>query len=169
MTPRLLRTILLLPGTVLVFVPAALLWLTAGTWFGAALAAPATLPFWVAIGVGLPALGLMGWTVGAFTRFGEGTPAPWDPPKKLVVRGVYRHVRNPMISGVALMLLAETLILGSPAIALWLGAFVLANLVYIPSIEERGLERRFGAHYRRYQANVPRWIPRFSPWRDPAE
>ncbi len=49
----------------------------------------------------------------------------------------------------------------------WLLVFVAANAIYIPLIEEPGLERRFGEDYRRYKANVPRWVPRLSPWQGP--
>lgn len=97
-------------------------------------------------------------------KFGNGTPAPWDPPKKLVVRGPYRHVRNPMISGVVLLLLAESLWLQSWPIALWMMIFVIVNMIYFPLFEEKGLEERFGNDYRRYKAHVPRWVPRLRPW-----
>ncbi len=95
---------------------------------------------------------------------GEGTPAPWDPPRRLVVRGVYRRVRNPMISGVIFTLCGEALIFQSLPLAIWAALFVLANMVYIPNFEEPGLEKRVGEDYRVYKANVPRWIPRLTPW-----
>jgi protein-S-isoprenylcysteine O-methyltransferase Ste14 len=99
-------------------------------------------------------------TIALFGKEGEGTLAPWDPTRKLVVRGPYRRVRNPMITGVGLVLLGEAAILGSPAILIVLGIFALANLTYIPLIEEPDLVARFGAEYEEYRRTVPRWIPR---------
>ena len=109
---------------------------------------------------------LFGWCVSLFARVGQGTLAPWDPTQKLVAVGPYRHVRNPMISGVAAMLLGEALTFGSWLLALWFLAFVLVNHVYFAFSEEPGLERRFGASYLAYKANVPRWLPRLTPWTD---
>lgn len=103
-------------------------------------------------------------TVSLFTRWGDGTPAPWNPPGKLVVRGIYRHVRNPMISAVIGILVGESLVTGSLPLLGWALTFLAINLVYIPRIEESALEKRFGEPYRRYKENVPRWIPRFRPW-----
>ena len=103
-------------------------------------------------------------TVAMFLTIGKGTPAPWDPPKKLVVRGVYRYLRNPMISGVILFLLGEALLFRSWSIAGWAVLFALGNMIYMPLVEEPGLEKRFGADYRVYKENVPRWLPRRKPW-----
>ena len=112
-------------------------------------------------------LALMIGTVAIFASFGKGTPAPWDSPVTLVVRGPYRHVRNPMITGVLLVLLAEALFVRSWPLAGWTACFFLANSVYLPLIEEKGLEKRFGADYRSYKAQVPRWLPRVTPWSGP--
>jgi len=106
-------------------------------------------------------------TVMDFARRGRGTLAPWDPPRVLVVNGVYRYVRNPMISGVMFVLLSESLLTGSRAIAVWLILFLVTSLVYIPLIEEPGLVARFGERYRLYKENVPRWLPRVKPWSPP--
>ena len=62
------------------------------------------------------------------------------------------------------MLAAEALMLRSWPLAAWMAAFFAANAVYFPLFEEKGLERRFGDDYRRYMANVPRWVPRLTPW-----
>lgn len=95
---------------------------------------------------------------------GQGTLAPWDPPRRLVVRGPYRFVRNPMISGVLFMLFGEALALESSAHVGWAAAFLLLNLIYIPLLEEPQLEARFGDDYRRYRRHVPRFLPRLRPW-----
>jgi protein-S-isoprenylcysteine O-methyltransferase Ste14 len=87
------------------------------------------------------------------------------PTQKLVVRGIYRHVRNPMISGVCAILLGEALVFGSFNLLFWFGFVVLLNMIYLPLVEEPGLEERFGDDYLRYKQNVPRWIPRLRPWR----
>jgi protein-S-isoprenylcysteine O-methyltransferase Ste14 len=81
-----------------------------------------------------------------------------------VIRGPYRHVRNPMISGVLTALLAEALLSGAWPIAAWLLVFFAANALYFPLVEEKGLERRFGQPYLAYKAAVPRWMPRLRPW-----
>lgn len=104
------------------------------------------------------------WTVAIFATFGNGTLAPWDPPVRLVVRGPYRHVRNPMITGVLLVLLAEAAFLRSLPLAGWWICFFSANAIYFPCVEEKALEKRFGADYRSYKAHVPRWVPRVTPW-----
>lgn len=102
--------------------------------------------------------------VNLFALFGQGTLAPWDPTQKLVISGPYRHVRNPMISAVAMMLIGQSLFWGSWVIGLWAGIFILINHVYFMFSEEPGLEKRFGESYLMYKANVPRWIPRLKPW-----
>jgi protein-S-isoprenylcysteine O-methyltransferase Ste14 len=122
------------------------------------------IPSWLHRGAGvvlsLLGFGLFSWCVGLFARVGRGTLAPWDPTRKLVAVGPYRYVRNPMISGVALMLLGQALFWPSVAIAIWAGLFILINHLYFIFSEEPGLESRFGENYRQYKANVPRWLPR---------
>jgi len=118
---------------------------------------------------GLFGLGLLIWTVSLFSRLGRGTPAPWQPPKRLVVAGPYRHVRNPMITGVLLVQLAEALLLRSWPLAAWMVFFLMANAVYFSLAEERDLERRFGMEYAEYRKNVPRWIPWLRPWKKRTE
>ena len=113
-------------------------------------------------------LALVVWTVALFTTVGQGTLAPWDATTGLVVRGPYRHVRNPMISGVLLILAGEAVVFRSWGLVLLLAGFALANAIYMPLSEEPGLKRRFGDEYDAYRAHVPRWIPQLRPW-DPAE
>jgi protein-S-isoprenylcysteine O-methyltransferase Ste14 len=105
-------------------------------------------------------LGLAVWTWQLFSTLGRGTLAPWDPTSKLVVRGPYRYVRNPMITGVATILAGEALFFRSWGIAIELGVFVIVNAIYFPFVEEPALRRRFGAEYEQYRAHVPRWLPR---------
>lgn len=165
---RHLLAVLLLPFTVVVLVPAALLRTDAA----ARLAWHPSLPeaAWLARAAGtmlfLGGFALFAWCTALFGRVGRGTLAPWDPTRRLVAVGPYRHVRNPMISGVALMLAGQALLWRSGLLALWMGAFVLINHAYFLLSEEPGLERRFGDGYRAYRAAVPRWIPRLRPWRD---
>ena len=164
MHPGLIRAIIILPGTVLVFVHALLLWLSRGTSLAPRLAQPSELQFWLGwlcLTVGIV---LAIWTARLQLTIGRGTPAPWDPTTKLVVAGPYRHVRNPMITGAFFILLAEALLLHSWPIAIWLGIFVILNLIYMPLFEEKALEARFGSEYREYKAHVPRWLPRWRPW-----
>jgi protein-S-isoprenylcysteine O-methyltransferase Ste14 len=159
------RAIALLPGTAAVAVPAVILLAGDGPDIGAGLRGlgGALLAL---IGVALIALGfaLWVWTVRLFMRIGKGTLAPWDPTQRLVVKGPYRHVRNPMITAVLAVLLGEAAVFGSPGLLTWAALFLGINWVYFVLLEEPGLERRFGDEYRAYRRNVPRWIPRRTPW-----
>ena len=69
-----------------------------------------------------------------------------------------------MITGVLLMLGAESLLLGSRPVAGWALFFLVITTIYLVRVEEPELARRFGEDCRRYRANVPRWIPRVAPW-----
>jgi protein-S-isoprenylcysteine O-methyltransferase Ste14 len=163
-TGRQLRAIALLPGIVAVAIPALLVWLY-GTNVGWGLVSPlSALPVFAGGALIFVALRLWLETVRLFASVGEGTLAPWDPTRKLVVRGPYRRVRNPMISAVAFVLLGEALALGSTAILIEFGVFALINATFIPLAEERDLVRRFGDEYEEYRRAVPRWIPRRTPW-----
>ncbi len=109
-------------------------------------------------------LGLMLTTIPFFLQQGEGTNMPWDPAPKLIVKGIYRYVRNPMHIGVFSFMIGEGLILRSISILGFVTFAVVMHLFYIPFSEERGLEERFGEEYLVYKQNVPRWIPRLTPW-----
>lgn len=162
---RHLLSILLLPFVVTVVVPRWLLGTDAAArmrWGGAPVAD--ALSRGAGVAVFAAGFALFAWCVALFARVGQGTLAPWDPTQRLVAVGPYRHVRNPMISGVLLMLAGEALLWRSGALALWAGAFLLINHAYFMLSEEPGLERRFGESYRVYRAHVPRWIPRMTPW-----
>jgi protein-S-isoprenylcysteine O-methyltransferase Ste14 len=95
-----------------------------------------------------------------FALRGKGTPAPIDPPKKLVEEGPYRIVRNPMYWSVAFVLLGEALVFHSLTLAgLAAALFAGANL-FVLFYEEPVLRRKFGAEYEDYCRRVPRWLPR---------
>lgn len=162
---RVLLALILLPGSMLGFLPAFILRHTRGTRHAARLRQPDDPFFWLAFFLGGAGLGLMAYTVRLFMTVGHGTPAPWEPPKRLVVRGPYRYMRNPMIAGGELILLAETLLFRSFPLAGLSTFFFLVNALYFPLVEEKGLEARFGRAYREYKAHVPRWIPRLRPWK----
>jgi protein-S-isoprenylcysteine O-methyltransferase Ste14 len=108
--------------------------------------------------------GCLCWvSVSLFSEYGGGgTPAPYDPPKIFVARGVYTRVRNPMMIGVILVLLGEAMLLGSIPVLIWGLIFIQGCLILIPFWEEPDLEHRFGEPYREYKRNVPRWIPKIN-------
>lgn len=118
---------------------------------------------WIVVAIGavisLPCVWQFAWR-------GFGTPAPFDPPRKLVVSGPYRFVRNPMYIGFALLLIGEMLtfpnarrgLIGSLAI------YVTLVLLFVHAYEEPVLRRMFGEDYENYCRNVRRWIPRLTPW-----
>lgn len=164
MSKGLLRSIIILPGTTLVFVPAILLWISTNTPYAPQSVSPTSFLFWLGIGFAGVGIGLAVWTVRLLLNYGEGTPAPWDPTRKLVLQGPYLHVRNPMISGAILILLPEAILFSSWPILLWWFVFLIFNLFYIPLVEERNLAERFGEAYLLYKHNVPRWLPTIRPW-----
>lgn len=124
--------------------------------------------FWLKVfGVGVMACGLslFLYTVFLFRTFGKGTLAPWTPTQKLVVYGPYRYCRNPMITGVFFTLIGESLVFHSPNILIWAGIFFLINTTYFLLKEEPDLYKRFGDEYLEYKRNVPRWIPKLTPYK----
>jgi protein-S-isoprenylcysteine O-methyltransferase Ste14 len=90
--------------------------------------------------------------------------APWDPPRRLVVRGPYRFVRNPMIAGLIFVLFSEALLLLSPFHAEWAVTFLVVNLIYIPLLEDPMMVARFGDDYHEYCRHVGRILPRLRAW-----
>ena len=153
---RHLLSILILPTTVTVVIPYLIVSSRPATPTFASLAVGTII---IAAGLTLVAV-----TVWHFATVGEGTLAPWDPPRRLVVRGVYRYVRNPMISGVMLILIGEAIAMRSRDVLSWAAGFFLINVIYIPLLEEEFLIQRFGDDYAEYRRHVPRWIPRLTPW-----
>jgi protein-S-isoprenylcysteine O-methyltransferase Ste14 len=164
MTWGLMKAAIVLPGTVLVFVPGAILFFSKGTQFSPDIQSPAEVTFFLALAIIAVGGYLAGKTATLFTTSGDGTPAPWDPPKKLVITGPYQYTRNPMISGAILILLGETVLFNSWPLFLWTIIFLAGKLLYLPLIEEKELMQRFGEPYLEYLARVPRWIPRFKGW-----
>jgi protein-S-isoprenylcysteine O-methyltransferase Ste14 len=142
-------------GLVLVFLPARLL----------SRSGAASPP---AVGV-VEAAGMVAATIGAavtvwciltFALVGRGTPAPFDPPRDLVVRGPYKYVRNPMYLGAATALAGAALFYRSPALGLYAAAFLVAMHAFVLSYEEPSLRATFGPHYERYCRQVRRWWPK---------
>ena len=156
-----------LPFTALLIIPAAILWATGfriGWGLGLPWDAVIVLAGTLLMGNGMYFLSITIWL---FINIGKGTLAPWSPTKKLVVIGPYRHVRNPMISGVLMTLLGESAAFGSLGIFILFLLFFIINHIYFIYSEEPGLARRFGQEYLIYKQNVPRWIPRLRPWTGP--
>jgi len=104
----------------------------------------------------------------AFVRFvveGLGTPLPVAPPQRLVVGGVYRHVRNPMYVAGEAAILGQALLLGQPRLLLYAASTAVPVVAFVRSYEEPTMLKTFGAEYEDYRRNVPGWLPRVRPWR----
>ncbi len=118
----------------------------------------------LAIAMGLPVL------LDSFARFalqGLGTPAPVLPTQHLVVTGFFRYVRNPMYVAVDSLIIGQAFLLGNRGV-LEYGAFVAVGFFFFVLLyEEPTLRRTFGSEYDEYRANVPRWLPRLTPWQVP--
>jgi len=159
----LIRTLLftiVVPGTMTVLIPRWLL-------------GPRAQPVWTdwhATGAVLIAAGalLYLWCAWHFAMRGRGTPGPWDAPKKLVVSGPYRYVRNPMYVGVGAVVLGECVLFASVPVLqfFFIGAVVVNGFIFF--YEEPVLRSTFGAQYEEYCRHVRRWIPRLCPWSPPS-
>lgn len=105
------------------------------------------------------------WCVFEFAWRGIGTPAPFDPPRRLVVSGLYRWVRNPMYVGLGVVLLGEAATFPRLTITMLVMMAVLwcATSLFITGFEEPVLREKFGEDYIEYCNHVRRWIPRISP------
>lgn len=104
--------------------------------------------------------GVYAWCLWDFASFGRGTPAPIDAPKRLVVRGLYRFVRNPMYVGVLAVILGQAVLFRSTALGLYALAVGTAFHGFVRLYEEPRLAREFGSEYEAYRARVGRWLPR---------
>jgi len=106
--------------------------------------------------------GVAAWCIGTFVVQGRGTPALFDAPRRLVARGPYRYVRNPMYIGGALLLLGFGLYQRSPSMVLFVPAWWLLFHLLVVLYEEQTLRGKFGPAYVEYCRRTPRWIPRFT-------
>lgn len=138
----------------LVFVPRAILRASG------VVRAPSPSPLALAGGV-LAVLGgaLATWCILTFVIVGRGTPAPFDPPRRLVVRGPYRYLRNPMYLGAVFLLVGAGLYAGSLALAAYAVVFVAVSDQFVRRYEEPTLRRTFGADYAEYCRATRRWLP----------
>jgi protein-S-isoprenylcysteine O-methyltransferase Ste14 len=109
--------------------------------------------------VGAVGAALALWSIATFIVIGRGTPAPFDPPRRLVVRGPYAHVRNPMYWGAALALTGAAIYCESIALLAYVGAFLIVTELFVRWYEEPTLRQMFGAEYDVYCREVPRWRP----------
>lgn len=145
---------LIVPGTVTVLIPCWLLssrsappapWIGIFRYFG-------VLPMLLGASIYL-------WCAWDFTFAGRGTPAPIDPPKELVARGLYRYVRNPMYVGVLSILFGEALFFESRTLFGYAAIAFVFFYLFVVFYEEPVLAQKFGESYQRYRQTVPRWIP----------
>ncbi|MBV9514091.1 MAG: isoprenylcysteine carboxylmethyltransferase family protein [Mycobacteriaceae bacterium] len=146
---------LVVPGTVLALAPLALLASGVGP----------TLQLGPARWVGLLPLGsglvVILWCFADFVRRGRGTPAPYDPPRRLVVSGLYRSVRNPQYVGVLLVAVGEALLADAVVLLGYAALLAVVYHLFVLYYEEPTLSRLFGEAYARYREAVPRWLPRW--------
>jgi protein-S-isoprenylcysteine O-methyltransferase Ste14 len=112
----------------------------------------------IAIGLGGGLLAV--WCILTFALVGKGTPAPFDPPRRLVISGPYRYLRNPMYLGAVLALFGAALFYRSRALAIYAACFLLASHLFVVGYEEPTLGRLFGGEYDAYRSKVRRWLPR---------
>lgn len=151
-----IKAVILLPFNVLVVIPCVLLYFTKFHY-----QVPGILQLFLG-GIFLICGALLaGWTMMLFHKVGKGTLAPWTAPQNLVIEGPYKFVRNPMITGVLLILIAETLIFNTRYIFYWAVVFFVINCIYFKWVEEKQLEKRFGSAYLEYKEKVPMWLPKF--------
>jgi len=145
---------LCVPGFVLVWVPL--------NWFERYPRWPETWAAWQWSGALLLGLGalLFLYCQGLFLFRGRGTPAPFDPPRRIVCRGPYKWVRNPMYLAVLAIVAGEALFLQSLHIGVYWVCLVCALHLMVVLYEEGDLRMRFGAMYEDYRRDVPRWLPR---------
>ncbi len=108
----------------------------------------------------------------AFVRFvaeGAGTPAPVAPTERLVIGGLYRHVRNPMYLAVAAVIVGQSALEAQPGLLVYAAVFVAVVEVFVRTYEEPTLRQRYGAQYTTYCHAVPRWLPRRRAWRSDSD
>ena len=142
-------------GLVLVYVPARLL-----SWSG--IVRPGAIEVQQVVGMVIAAAGsaVALWCIFTFAFVGRGTPAPFDPPRRLVIQGPYRFVRNPMYIGAGLALAGAALVYESWPLLGYTGFFFLATHLFVVCYEEPALRRTFGQEYEAYCERIGRWWPR---------
>jgi protein-S-isoprenylcysteine O-methyltransferase Ste14 len=146
---------LLIPGAVAFYIPLRI----ADSRFGEA-ASNGSLPTILALPVLLLGTAVYLWCLWDFAVFGRGTPAPIDAPKRLVVRGLYRYVRNPMYIGVLTVIVGWALFFGDTRLLVYAAGVAVVFHTVVVVLEEPMLRRQFGDSYQRYCAAVGRWIPK---------
>lgn len=148
-------------GLVLVYVPSRLL---------SGLTRPVAVGVRQIAGMAVGAMGtaIALWCTLTFATVGRGTPAPFDPPRRLVTRGPYRFVRNPMDLGGGLTLAGAALFFGSWPLLAYTGLYFLATHLFIVRYEEPTLRKTFGLAYQAYARRVRRWWPSVR-WAEPPD
>ncbi|HMJ66761.1 MAG TPA: isoprenylcysteine carboxylmethyltransferase family protein [Candidatus Binatia bacterium] len=147
---RALIAFLILPGTFAGLFPA---WIvSADRWRGQG--------SWIRVVPLVIGIAILIWCVRDFYVAGKGTLAPWDPPKNLVIVGLYRFVRNPMYVGILLLLAGWSFLSGSALLAAYAGLVGVAFHLRVVLYEEPRLKRQFGEQWTAYAASVRRWLPR---------
>jgi protein-S-isoprenylcysteine O-methyltransferase Ste14 len=141
-------------GLVLIYLPSRFL-----SWSGIVRPAAMGGPQIVGIIIGSAGAVVALWCVGAFAWIGKGTPAPFDPPRRLVVRGPYRFVRNPMYIGAGTALAGAALFYKSIPLLVYVVIFALITHLFVTLYEEPALRRTFGQEYEAYCHRVRRWLP----------
>jgi protein-S-isoprenylcysteine O-methyltransferase Ste14 len=141
-------------GLLLIYVPTRLL-----SWSGIVRPATMEAPQIAGMIIGTAGAAVALWCVVTFARIGKGTPAPFDPPRRLVIRGPYRFVRNPMYIGATLALAGAALFYESVPLLAYAGLFLLASHIFVVWYEEPTLRRTFGQEYEEYCSQVRRWWP----------
>lgn len=142
-------------GFVLIYLPGRLL-----SWTGIVRPAAIAVPQVAGMVIGAAGAAVALWCIFTFATIGRGTPAPFDPPRRLVIRGPYRFVRNPMYIGAGLALASAALFYQSLPLLGYAGLFFLATHVFVVGYEEPTLRRIFGQEYEAYCRQVSRWWPR---------
>jgi protein-S-isoprenylcysteine O-methyltransferase Ste14 len=152
---RALTYAVLFVGFFLVFLPA-------GVLFSDRAVRPSVAGVWQVAGL---TVGTIGTVLGlgcilTFVFVGEGTQAPFDPPRRLVVRGPYRFIRNPMYVGAGVALLGAALFYRSIPLFLYTCLFLCVTHMFVVWFEEPALRRTFNGEYDAYCARIGRWWPR---------
>ena len=120
----------------------------------------ATVAAWAAVPVIAVGAGLYAWCAWNFAAVGDGTPGPWDAPRRVVATGPYRWVRNPIYLAALLVILGEAWLFMSLPLLVYAAAMAAFCHLFVTGYEERKLARQFGDSYLEYRRTVPRWFPR---------